>query len=172
MKNAQISAISAEHDEWLRRATASAVDKVRELISWKELFRPGTLAERLSRAQLTWIVSAAIWGWIVTRSEQAASEGLDPERAIRTTQLDPDPWDIGAVRAILPELAKSCVGFDWSKPANDWTKDELVQFLLTGFRLIRRAHAARNAVEEQIAGKPTHPDVVARLVNRAGGNPR
>jgi hypothetical protein len=171
MKKAQISAISAENDEWLRRATASAVAKVRELVC-PELIPSHTPAGRLSQGQLTWIVSASIWGWIVTRSEQAASEGLDPERAIRVTHLDPDPWDLGSVKAILPGLAKECAGFDWSKPANKWTKDEIAEFLLTGFNLIRKTHAARDLVENQVAGKPlAHPDVVARRINRTGGNP-
>jgi hypothetical protein len=128
-------------------------------------------AGHLNESQLTWIVSAAVWGWITARSEQDSSEGLDPERAVRVTNLDPDPWDLGAVKAILPELAKSCAGFDWSKPANKWTKDELAEFLLKGFNLIRRAYAARDRVEELLAGKPVHPDIVARQVNRTRGNP-
>ena len=151
MKTARVSAISAEYDQWLRKATSSAVDKVKELIGPKELIRSDTPLGQLSQGQLTWIVSAAIWSWISIRAEQAASEGLDPERAIRVTHLDPDPWDLGAVKAILPELAKA--RFDWSKPAREWSKDELAQFLLTGFGLIRRAHAARDAVEARIAGK-------------------
>jgi hypothetical protein len=32
MKNARISAISAEYDQWLRRATATAIAKVWELV--------------------------------------------------------------------------------------------------------------------------------------------
>ena len=171
MKNARISAISAEYDEWLRRATASAAAKIKELVSSKELIRPTTPASQLSQAQLTWIASAAIWGWLVVRSEQATSEGIDPERAARVTNLGPDPWDLGAVKAILPELAKSCVGFDWSKPASQWSKDELAQFLLAGFDVVRRAYAARNMIEQQVAGKLMNPDITARQVNRAGGNP-
>jgi hypothetical protein len=171
MKNARISAISAEYDQWLRRATATAVAKVWELIGPKELIRPDTPAGRLTQAQLTWIVSAAIWGWIVTRGEQAASEGLDPERAGRVTNLDPDPWDLGSVKAILPELAKSSVGFDWAKSANQWSKDELAEFLLKGFNLVQRAMRARDMIERQVAGELFSPDVVARQVNRAGGNP-
>lgn len=172
MKTARISVISAEYDAWLRTATSSAVAKVKELIGPNELINSSTPAGRLNEAQLTWIVSAAIWGWIVTRSEQAATEGLDTERASRVTHLNPDPWDLGAVKVILPELAKSCPGFDWSKPAREWSKDELAQFLLTGFNLIKRAHAARDDVERQVAGKaPINPDITARQVNRAGGNP-
>jgi hypothetical protein len=170
MKKARISAVSAEYDEWLRRGTASAVAKVRELIC-SELIPSTRTAGHLNESQLTWIVSAAVWGWIVTRSEQASSEGLDTERAIRVTNLDPDPWDLGSVKAILPELAKTCSDFDWSKPANKWTKDELAEFLLVGFNLIKRAHAARDIAEEKIAGKPPVPDIVARQINRTGGNP-
>jgi hypothetical protein len=171
MKKARISALSAENDEWLRRATVSAAAEVRKLIC-PELIPSTRSAGHLNESQLTWIVSAAVWGWIVTRSEQASTEGLDPERATRVTNLDPDPWDLGAVRAILPELAKACPGFDWSKPARAWTKDEIAEFLLAGFNLIRKAHAARDLVEEQIAGKPpAHPDIVARRINRTGGNP-
>jgi hypothetical protein len=86
--------------------------------------------------------------------------------------LDRNPWDIGAVRAILPELAKSCAGFDWMKPANTWSKDELAEFLLAAFNLIQRATAARDAIEEQLAGKPVNADVIARQANGSIGNPR
>jgi hypothetical protein len=171
MKNARIASVSAENDKWLRQATSAAVAKVRELIGPKELIASSTPAGRLSDAQLTWAVSAAIWAWIDVRGAQAATEGLDPERAIRVTGLDPDPWDAGAVKAILPELAKSCVGFNWNAPASSWTKDELAQFLLTAFTLTQRAMTARDAVEDQVAGKPINPDIVARQLNRAGGNP-
>jgi hypothetical protein len=171
MKNARISAVSAETDQWLRQATATAVAEVKELIGPQGPIRSDTPAGRLSQSQLTWIISTAVWGWIVTRAQQAATEGLDVERAIRTTRLEPDPWDAGAVKAILPELAKSCAGFDWSRPANQWSKDELVGFLLKGFNLVRDAMDARDQVETRVAGKPINPDVTARQVNRAGGNP-
>jgi hypothetical protein len=170
VKKARISAVSAEYEDWLRRATASAVSAMQELIGPKELIHSSVPAGRLTEAQLTWMAGAAIWGWVVVRGEQASSEGLDPERTVRVTNLDPDPWDLGSVRAILPELAKSCKGFDWSKPARDWTKDELAEFLLVGFTLIRKAHAARDAIEDRVAGKPITPDITDRQVNRAGGN--
>ena len=40
------------------------------------------------------------------RAQQAAAESLDSERTIRMIALDPQPWDAGAVAAILPELGK------------------------------------------------------------------
>jgi hypothetical protein len=39
------------------------------------------------------------------RAMQATSNGLDTEKTIQKTGLDPDPWDAGAIAAILPELS-------------------------------------------------------------------
>jgi hypothetical protein len=170
MKKAHISAISSEYERWLLLQTATAVDKVRELFC-PELIRPTTPVGRLDQSHLTWVVSAAIHGWLSVRAEEATREGLDVERAARVTHFAVDPWDLGSVKQILPKLARSCRGFDWSKPARDWSRDELAEFLLAGFNLIRKAHAARDAVETQLAGKPVNPDVAARQANRAAGNP-
>ena len=49
MKAARIVAVSAENDEWLRRATATAVAAVKELIGPKELIRSDTPAGGLDR---------------------------------------------------------------------------------------------------------------------------
>jgi hypothetical protein len=172
MKDARIASISAEHDEWIRRAFAVSLNRAKDLVAPQGPIRSATQLGKLSDSEWGWIISTVVWGWVSTRGEQAASEGLDPERSVRVTKLNPDPWDIGAVKAILPELAKSCAGFDWSKPANTWSKDELAQFLLTGFDLIQRATAARDAIEERVAGKPVSADVTARQMNGAIGNPR
>jgi hypothetical protein len=166
MKDARIASISAEHDEWIRRAFAVSLNRAKDLVA------PQGPLGKLSDSEWGWIISTVVWGWVSTRGEQAASEGLDPERAVRTSRLTPNPWDVGAVKAILSELAKSCAGFDWSKPASAWSKDELATFLLTGFDLIQRAADARDAVEEKIAGKPVNADVIARQINGAIGNPR
>jgi hypothetical protein len=172
MKNARIASISAENDAWLRRAIVASIARAKDLVAPQGPIRSTTQVGKLSDSEWGWIVSTVVWGWISTRSEQAASEGLDPERAIRTTRVDPDPWGTGAIRAILPELAKSCADFDWTKPANTWSKDELTQFLSTAFTLIQRAFAARDAVEKQIAGKPINADTTARQLNGSIGNPR
>ena len=113
-----------------------------------------------------------MWAWVSTRAEQATTEGLDVERAIKSPSLIRNPWDVGAVKSILPELAKTCAGFDWTKPANNWSKDELAGFLLAAFNLIQRAMAARDVTEEKIAGKPVSADVIARQTNGSIGNPR
>jgi hypothetical protein len=172
MKDARIASISAEHDEWIRRAFAVSLNRAKDLVAPQGPIRSATQLGKLSDSEWGWIISTVVWGWVSTRGEQAASEGLDPERAVRTSRLTPNPWDVGAVKAILSELAKSCAGFDWSKPASAWSKDELATFLLTGFDLIQRAADARGAVEEKIAGKPVNADVIARQINGAIGNPR
>jgi hypothetical protein len=173
MKNARVASVSAEHDDaWLRRATAASIARAKDLVAPQGPIRSATQLGKLSDSEWGWIVSTVIWGWISTRSEQAAIEGLDVERAIRTTRLDPDPWDTGAIRTILPELAKSCAGFDWTKPASAWSKDELAEFLASAFALIQRAIAVRDAIETQIAGNPTSADVTARQINGSLGNPR
>jgi hypothetical protein len=172
MKNARVASISAENDAWLRRSLAASIARAKDLVAPQGPIRSATQLGKLSDSEWGWIVSTVVWGWVSARSEQAATEGLDPERAVRVTRLTPDPWDVGAIRAILPELAKSCASFDWSKPANAWSKDELTQFLSTAFALIQRAIDARDDIEARVAGKPTNADVTARQMNGAIGNPR
>jgi NAD(P)-dependent dehydrogenase (short-subunit alcohol dehydrogenase family) len=140
MMKARIASITAENDAWRppppspRRRTLS-----RRKVLFAQMRKLGS-----SQTASGWVVSTIVWGWVSSRAEQAATEGLDVERAIRVTKLTPNPWDIGAVRAILPELVKSCAGFDWTKPANAWSKDVLAEFLLASFTLIQRAVAARD----------------------------
>ena len=170
MKKARISAVSVENDEWLRRASAASIAAARELVGDRGPIRSGAPIGTLGASEWGWICSAAIWGWIATRSEQAASEGWSLEETVRRTGLDPDPWDTGGVVAILPRLAAALPEFDWSQPAAAWSKDELAQFLLTAFNLIKRAHIARDAVEEQL--DPINADVTARQLNGAAGSSR
>src|SRR5262249_7055261 len=68
---------------------------------------------RLGDTEWGWVFGAMLFAWIATRAEQAAAEQLDTEQTIRVTGLDPQPWDIGAIMAILPELADACPDLDW-----------------------------------------------------------
>ena len=170
MKKARIGAVSAENDEWLRRASAASTAAARELVGDRGPIRSSASIGSLGNPEWAWITSAAIWGWIGTRSEQAASEGWNAEETVRRTGLDPGPWDTGAVISILPKLANACPDFDWSLPAGAWSKDALARFLLTAFQLIQRANIARDVVEEQL--EPIGADVTARGLNGAAGNPR
>jgi hypothetical protein len=171
MMKARTASVTAENDAWLRRATAAAIASAKDLVATQGPIRSSTAIGRLADSEWGWIVSTVIWAWVSIRAEQATTEGLDIERAARVTKLNPNPWDVGAVKSILPELAKSCPGFDWSKPANTWSKDELAEFLLAAFNLIQRANAARDVTEEKIAGKSASADVIARQMNGSVGNP-
>ncbi len=70
------------------------------------------------------------------------------------TGLDPDPWDAGAVAAILPELADACPGIDWSKPLAAWPRETMVEFLLQRLPLIRKAVIARDLSDKGITRNP------------------
>ena len=170
MKKARLSAVSAEQDEWLRRAYAAAVAAAKDFVSSPGPIHSGAAIGRLGNSEWGWIASAIIWGWVSIRSEQAAAEGWSLEETVRRTGIKPCPWDTGAVIGILPKLAEACPDFDWAQPASAWSKEELAKFLLTAFALIQRATITRDVVENQI--EPTSADVTARQINAAAGNPR
>jgi hypothetical protein len=153
MKRARVSAITAELDEWTRRAIAASIARAKDLVAPQGPIPSATQLGKLSDSEWGWIASTVIWGWVATRAEQAASEGLDPERAVRVTKLSPCPWDAGAVRTILPQLAKSCAGFDWSRAASAWSKDELAEFLLTASSNVTRTESRKNIGTETARGR-------------------
>jgi hypothetical protein len=86
------------------------------------------------------------------------------------TALDPQPWDAGAVAAILPELADTCSGLDWSKPLGAWPKDDIIEFLLKAMSLIRKAMIARDVSDKGVTRKSS-ASTIARQVNAAAGGP-
>jgi hypothetical protein len=153
-------------DQWQERATANAIAAARK-ITTDGLVRPGTPVGRLSDVEFGWIVAAILFGWISTRAEQAATEELDSEQTIRLSGLDPNPWDAGAVMAILPDLASADI--DWSKPLADWPRESMAGFLLTAFGLIRNALIARD-----LGGgitRKSNAAQTARQANAAAGGP-
>jgi hypothetical protein len=123
----------------------------------------------LADSEWGWVLAAMLFAWISKRAEQAACEQLDTEQTIRLTGLDPEPWDAGAVAAILPDLADACP-LDWSKPVTEWPSEIMVQFLLTAMRLIRKAMIARDLSEKGITRKSS-ASVTARQANAASGGP-
>jgi hypothetical protein len=165
----QIS-ISAIEDQWQRDATAAAIAAARGVVQMDGPIPPGTPIGRLSDGEWGWIVSAALFGWISKRAEQATAEQLDAEQTIRLTGLDPQPWDAGAVAAILPDLADACSGLDWSKPLTAWPKDDIVKLLLTSMPLIRRAMIARDLSDKGIT-RQSSAATIARQANAAAGGP-
>jgi hypothetical protein len=110
-----------------------------------------------------------LFAWISKRTEQATAEQLDTERTIRMVALDPQPWDAGAVAAILPDLADACP-LDWSRPVTEWPGEIVVQFLLTAMRLIQKAMIARNLSDKGVS-KKSNASVIARQANAAAGGP-
>jgi len=163
--------LSALEDEWQRRATAAAIEAARGVVQIDGPVPPGTPIGRLSDVEWGWLVAAILFGWIRVRAEQATVEQLDTERTIRMVALDPQPWDAGAVTAILPELADACGdSIDWSKPIGAWPRETVVEFLLTAMRLIRKAMIARDLSDQGVTRRAS-ANVIARQTNAAAGGP-
>jgi hypothetical protein len=142
LKELHFPSPSAIEDIWLRRATAVAIERARAAISGGAV-PPNTPVGRLSDIEWGWIAAAVIFGWVSTRAEQATNSGVGPDELIRTTSIDPDPWDVGAIASILPELADAGA-VDWSQSLLALSREEMVAFLADAFSLIRKAMAARD----------------------------
>src|SRR5262249_34029142 len=162
--------LSAIEDQWQRDATAAAITAARSVVQTDGPVPPGTPIGRLSDTEWGWIVAGVLFAWIRVRAQQAASEQLDTERTIRMVALDPQPWDAGAVAAILPELADACAELDWSKPLTAWPKDDIIEFLLKAMPLIRKAQIARDLNDKSVTRKSSAA-TIARQANAAAGGP-
>ena len=163
--------LAALEDQRQRDATAAAIAAARGVVQLDGPIPPGTPVGRLGDIEWGWIVAAILFGWIRVRAEQATVEQLDTERTIRMTALDPEPWDAGAVAAILPELADACADtFDWAKPLTEWPKETMIEFLLKAMRLIRKAMIARDQSDKGISRKSS-ASIIARQANAAAGGP-
>jgi hypothetical protein len=170
MKKKPISkvSLSAIEDAWQRQATSAAISAARGVIQMDGPIPPGTPIGRLGDAEWGWVVAAILFGWIRTRAEQATAEGLDTERTIRLTALDPDPWDAGAVSSILSELAEYEI--DWSLPLAQWPRETMVEFLTKALSLIRKATIARDFSDNGVTRKSS-ASAIARGANAAAGGP-
>jgi hypothetical protein len=134
---------SAIEDHWQRQATIAAITAARKVIGMDGAIASNTPVGRLSDVEWGWLVAAILFAWIAKRAEQATAEGLDTELVIRTTGLDPNPWDAGAVATILPKLI-DVPDVDWSKPLADWPRESMVAFLTAALNLIRASIIARD----------------------------
>jgi hypothetical protein len=164
----QVSPTAIE-DAWQRRATEAAITAARGVVKHDGPIPPGTPSGRLSDTEWGWLVAAILFGWISTRAQQATAESLDTERTIRMTGLDPDPWNAGAVAAILPELADT-PGIDWSKPLAEWPRETIVEFLTAALALIRKAVIARDLSTKGVT-RQSGASTLARQANAAAGGP-
>ena len=161
--------LSALEDQWQRQATAAAIEAARGIVTFGGAVPPATPVGRLSDTEWGWVLAAMLFAWVSKRAEQATCEQLDTEQTIRLTGLDPEPWDAGAVMAILPELASACT-IDWSQPLAAWPRDTMIEFLLTAMRLIRRATIARDLSDKGIT-RQSSASTIARQANAAAGGP-
>jgi hypothetical protein len=162
--------LSALEDARQRDATAAAIAGARSTVQVGGPIPPGTPIGRLSDTEWGWIVAGVLFAWISKRAEQAAADQLDTEQLVRLAALDPQPWDAGAVAAILPDLADACKGVDWSKPLTAWPKDDVVEFLLRAMPLIRKAMTARDLSSRGVTQKASAA-TIARRANAAAGGP-
>jgi hypothetical protein len=153
MRGAKAAAIHLPRDKWIKQAAAACIAAAKDMISAEGPIRSSMPIGKLADDEWQWIGSVIVWSWIAARAEQAASEGWNEERTIRATGLDPDPWFSGAIAAILPWIPEALPEFDWSAPVGAWSRDDVVAFLSTAIVLARRAVAARNVAEEQLAGR-------------------
>jgi hypothetical protein len=158
MSRPRIATVSPSkiNDEWQRQTTAAALVGAKTMIG--ETIPPGTPIGRLGDRELGFIITSVIFAFVETRARQAMSEGEDIERAMRATDLDPDPWDAGPIIAILPDLAKTCSDFDWSLPIGKWPKETMAKFLIEAMKLIKPAIDARDLSERGITQKTRELD--------------
>jgi hypothetical protein len=162
--------LSALEDQWQRDATAAAISAARGVVQMNGPVPPGTPIGRLSETEWGWLFAAMLFAWISKRAEQATAEQIDTEQLIRLTTLDPDPWDAGAVAAILPDLADACPDLDWSKPLTAWSRDNIIEFLLKAMPLIRKAMIARDLSEKGITRQSSATTIVRQANAAAGGS--
>jgi hypothetical protein len=162
--------LSAIEDQWQRDATDAAIAGARGVVRLGGPILPGTPVGLLTDIEWGWVTAAVLFGWISKRAEQATSEQFNTEQTIRLTALDPQPWDAGAVAAILSELAGACAGLDWGKPLTAWSRENIIEFLLKAMPLIRKAQIARDLSEKGLTRK-SRADVIARQTNAAAGGP-
>lgn len=153
---------------WQRQATEEAIAAARAVIG--SPIPPGTPIGRLSNIEWGWLAAGILFAWISTRARQATSENLNTEQTIRRIALDPEPWDAGAVEAILPALADALPDFDWSRPVSDWPRATMIEFLLIALRLVQKAIDARERSDKGITRKSA-ANAIARETNAAAGGP-
>jgi hypothetical protein len=143
-----MSELTKKEDAWQAKATEAAIAAARKIALNCNGLATTTPVGKLSNLQWGWLVTAAIFGWIQTRCEQAIEEGLNQEQTVRLTGLNPSPCDVAVVRSILPMLADQAA-IDWSQSLEAWSKDTMTNFLLLAWRLMTAAEIAR----DQGAGK-------------------
>jgi hypothetical protein len=137
-------------DEMQTEATTAAIAAARSVAQGQPANTP---AGRLSDQQWGWIVTAAIFGWIQARYQQAIALGFDKEPHV--TRMSPNPCDGAIVLSVLPKLADEA-GIDWSKPVAEWSREEMASFVGLAWCLIDEAKAVLNRTSTGILQRPAN----------------
>lgn len=143
--------IAKHEDEWQRKAMAAAISGARKMALGTKDLPPMTPIGRLTDDQWGWIVAQIIFEWITVRIEQATTEQIDFETAVRLIDARPSPCDVGAIAAILPRLANAPI--NWSKPLADWSRDDMLAFLSLAYETTKEAIAARDRAPGGVLSK-------------------
>ena len=124
-------------DELQDEATAAAIAAARSVAEGQPANTP---AGRLSDQQWGWIITAAIFGWIQARYQQALS--LEVSRKNSTSPAwTPRPVTARSCFRSCRSLADQSA-IDWSKPVAEWSSEEMAGFVGLAWRLIDEAKAA------------------------------
>jgi hypothetical protein len=140
--------VSAIEDAWQREATRAAIAAAKDVACGT--IPPATPIGRLSDTEWGFVVGAVLFGWIQTRAQQASAEGLEIEATIRNTGIVPDPWNAGAVIAVLPDVAEACHDLDFSQPLGAWSKEDMARLLLEALRLVTSSLTSRDRAATRI----------------------
>jgi hypothetical protein len=131
--------------DWHRRVRAvvvAAAEKKINDLQPASLLKGGDVGE---------LVDPIISSWIMFRAEQAVVNGVKHDDLVVMTGATPEPWDLGTVAAILPQLA--ALNIDWSKPLAAFSKDEMCSFICQALDLACRAQCARDAAQAAIGAE-------------------
>jgi hypothetical protein len=148
--------IAKKEDEWQAKATSAAIAAARKIVLGNSSLKVAHVG-RLNDYEWGWIITAAIFGWVQTRCEQAIAEGLDQESAVRMTGLTPSPCDVAAIKSILPQLADTA-GIDWALPLSAWSQETMIGFLVQAFELSKKAERVLDQGAGTIVRQSTQQD--------------
>lgn len=132
--------------------TASAVDMVRRVIGDEPGggFVPPTI-RLCDLRDWHWhkIVEAVTSGWIIERSRQITIDRFNEPNFLAMNE-EPEPFSLGAVQAILPELGQFVESMGLKGPIHTWSKLEITLFVRRAADLAAYAETVRDE-------RPTDP---------------
>jgi hypothetical protein len=167
-KPGAVQRLDAIEDEWSRKATQAAIEAARSVTTDASMNGRAPISS-ISDVQWGWIVCAAIFAWIKTKAQQAVQEGVGYDTPIRFMPGTMQPWEAGAVEAILPSLG-GLPGVDWNKPLADFDKGEMVSLAwnissLVAHSLVAQAQGSEDKITQ------FSKDRQEREVSAANGGP-